>query len=137
MITLTLPATLSGLIILIVALIILWIVVSIPVYFAAKIITEGHAHFGQAMGATLLGAVVYFIVLFVVEFFLGALLGYAAVVLAFVLAVLAWLAVYRNAFNTGWIRALGIVIIAWVILFVMDVILIAIFGVSIPKFYPF
>ena len=137
MVTYTLPTTLSGLLILIVALIILWIVISIPVYFAAKLITEGNAHFGEAMGATLLGAIVYFIVLFVVSFFLSALLGYAAVVLAFVLAVIAWLAVYKNAFNTGWIRALGIVVIAWAILFVMDVILIAIFGVSIPKFYPF
>ena len=69
-------------------------------------ITEGQARFGQALFATLIGAIVYYIVLFIVEFFLSVLLGYSAVIIAFVLAILAWLGVYKSAFNTGWLRAL-------------------------------
>jgi hypothetical protein len=131
------PTTLSGLLILIVGLLILWIVISIPVYFAAKAINKGVAHFGQAMGATLGGEIIYFIVLYGVAFFLGALLGSSAAIIGLILALIAWLAVYRASFNTGWIRALGIVAVAWLVLFVLDVLLVAVLGVSIPKFYPF
>jgi hypothetical protein len=55
-----------------------WVVVSIPVYFAGKMINQDKAHFGQAMGATLGGELVYFIVLYGVVFFLGASLGATA-----------------------------------------------------------
>jgi hypothetical protein len=131
------PTTATRLIILIVALIILWIVVSIPVYFSAKLVTEGRAHFGEALGATLLGAIVYYIVLIVVTFFLSAIMGYTAAVIGFVLAILAWLAVYKGEFQTGWLRALGIVVVAWAILFIINGVLLAFFGVTVPKFYPF
>ncbi len=131
------PNTLSGLLIWIVGLVILWVVVSVPVYFAGKVINKGTAHFGQAMGATLGGVIIYFIVLYGVAFFLGALLGPPAATLGLVLALIAWLAVYRASFATSWIRALGIVVVAWLVLIVLDILLIAIVGVSIPKFYPF
>ena len=52
-------------------------------------------------------------------------------------ALLAWLAVYRAAFDTSWLGALGIVVVAWLVLVILDAILIATVGVSIPKFYPF
>jgi hypothetical protein len=131
------PTTLPALLIWIVGLLILWIVVSIPVYFAGKMINEGKAHFGQAMGATLGGVLIYFIVLYGVVFLLGASLGSAAAGLGLILALVAWLAVYRASFDTSWIRALGIVVVAWLVLFVLDLILVALVGVSIPKFYPF
>lgn len=131
------PATLSGLLIWIVGLLILWIVVSIPVYFAGKIINEGKAHFGQAMGATLGGVIIYFIVSYGVGFFLGALLGPPAAILGLILALIAWLAVYRASFATSWVRALGIVVVAWIVLIILDFFLVAIVGVGIPRFYPF
>lgn len=131
------PATLSGLLIWIVGLVILWVVISIPVYFAGKIINEGKAHFGQAMGATLGGVIIYFIVSYGVRFFLGALLGPPAAILGLILALVAWLAVYRASFATSWIRALGIVVLAWIVLIILDFFLVAIVGVGIPRFYPF
>jgi hypothetical protein len=131
------PTTLSDLLIWIVGLLILWVVVSIPVYFAGKMINKGNAHLGQAMGATLGGMVIYFIVLYGVAIFLGSLLGPPAAILGSILAVIAWLAVYRASFATSWIRALGIVVVAWLVLLVLDFILVALVGVSIPKFYPF
>jgi hypothetical protein len=131
------PTTLSSLLIWIIGLLVLWVVVSIPVYFAGKMINKGNAHLGQAMGATLGGIVVYFIVLYGVAFLLGALLGPPAAILGSILAVIAWLAVYRASFATSWIRAFGIVVAAWLILLVLDFLLVALLGVSIPKFFPF
>lgn len=131
------PTTFGALLILVVALLILWVVVSIPVYFAGKAITLGNASFGDAMGATLGGGVAYVVVYYGVTLFLGTLLGAPAVVFAFILALLVWLAVYRASFDTGWLQAVGIVAVAWVILLVLDVVLVQTFGVGFPRFYPF
>jgi hypothetical protein len=133
----TFPATLAALLILIVALILLWIVVSIPVYAAGKLVTAGRAGFGDAMVATLGGAIVYFVVLWGVAIFLTPIFGMTATVLGFILALLAWLAVYSASFDTGFLATIGIVGVAWAVFFVMDVLLVATLGVSFPKFYPF
>jgi hypothetical protein len=122
----------------VIGLIVLWIVISIPVYFAGKAIKGGRAGFGQAMGATLGGVIVYYIVYFVVAFFLGAVIGAGpADALALILGLLAWLAVYRGTFHTSWLGAIGIVVVAWLILLVLDFLLVAAFGVKFPDFFPF
>jgi hypothetical protein len=131
------PSGVFGLLVYLVGLVVLWVVVSIPVYFAGKLVKGERASFGNAMGATLGGVVVYYVVYFVVAFTLGAFLGSAAGVMALVLGFLAWLAVFRSAFHTSWFGAVGIVVLAWIILLVLDVILVAIFGVRFPDFFPF
>ncbi|MFY3741388.1 MAG: hypothetical protein HMLIMOIP_001843 [Candidatus Nitrosomirales archaeon] len=108
----------SSLIIMIIMLIIVWIVVSVPVYFSAKIVTNGRARFTQAMGATALGPIVYAIVLFATIFVLGALVGDFATLPAVLLAILAWLGVYRSIFDTTWLKALGIALLAIVVFIV-------------------
>lgn len=133
----SLPTTLGGIVILAVALLILWVVVSVPVYFAGKLVTQGKSGLGEAMGATLGGGLGYFIVLWGVTFFLGAVLGPAAIVFGFLLALLVWVAVYKASFETGWLGVLGIVVLAWAIFFVLDIFLVSTFGIGIPKFYPF
>ena len=89
------------------------------------------------MTATLGGVVVYYVVFFVVAFALGAVIGPSAGVFALVLGVLAWLTVFRRSFRTSWLGAVGVVVLAWLILIVLDVILVAIFGVRFPDFLPF
>ena len=131
------PASVPDLLVFGVGLIILWVVVSIPVYFAGKAVTSGRSTFGNAMRATLVGALVYFIVFFLVAFFLGAVIGSPARPLAAVLGVIAWLAVFRGSFDTGWLGAVGIVTLAWVILVVLDVVLVTAFGAKFPDFFPF
>ena len=133
----TLPSTAEGLLFLAISLIVLWVVVSIPVYLSAKMITGDKADFGSAMGATLGGAVFYVIVLWAGTFLLTPVLGSSALAISFVLAIVAWLAVYRASFDTSWLGAIGIVVVGWLVLVVVDVILTALFGVSFPKFYPF
>ena len=132
-----LPTTLSGVLALLIVLVVLWVLISIPVYIAGKIATGGKASYPQAMSATLGGGLGYFIVLYGADFLLGMVLGSSGVVLAFILALILWLAVYRASFETGWIHALGIVAVAWVVLFILNLVLEQTFGVAIPKFYPF
>ncbi len=131
------PTTLPSLLFLVVALAILWVVISIPVYFAGKAVTLGKSSFGDAMGATLGGGVAYFVVYFGAMFFLGTLLGGSAAVFALILALLVWLAVFRASFDTGWLQAIGIAFVAWIFLILLDVFLVQTFGVGFPRFYPF
>lgn len=121
----------------IISLIILWIVVSIPVWLAGKALTGGKASFGDALLATLAGPIVYFIVTFLVDFFLSAIIGTSAFVFGYILALIAWIWVYKASFQTGWIRAILIAILAWVIFIVLSFIVGALFGVSYPSpFFP-
>ena len=130
--------TLLEVIVVLVALIIIWVIVSLPVYAAAKAVTSGKATLGEAMVATLGGAIVYVIVLVGVTFFLRGILGNFAGVIAFILAFIAWLAVYKSSFETSWLGALGIAILAAIIVFIINIVLVALFGVAIPSyFHPF
>lgn len=112
-------------------------VVSIPVYFAGKVIKGGRASLGEAMIATLGGVVVYYIVFVAVSLALGVVIGAPAGAIALIIGFLAWLAVFRGSFHTSWLGALGIVVLAWIILLILDAILVALFGVKFPDFYPF
>ncbi len=127
--------TLIDLIVVLVALIVLWIIVSLPVYAAAKVVTSGKATLGEAMAATLGGAIVYVIVLVGVDLFLSAVIGHFAGVIAFIVAFVAWLAVYRASFETSWLGAVGIAILAAIVIIIVNFFLIALFGVAIPSFF--
>ena len=120
-----------------VGLFILWIIISIPVYMSAKAVTGGKARFGQAMAATLGGAVVYWVVNFGVAIFLGSIIGLSAGVWALILAFIAWLAVYRAVFHTGWFGAIGIAALALILFFVLNASLGAVFGIRYPDLFPF
>jgi hypothetical protein len=133
----TLPKTPIGLLVYLAGLLILWVVISIPTYFAGKVFTEGKSDFGDAMGATLWGALAYLVVYWAVAISLGSVTGPSASVFATILALLVWLAVYRAAFRTSWVRAVGIVIVAWLILVLLDAVLVRTLGVSFPNFFPF
>jgi hypothetical protein len=121
---------------LMVGLLILWIIVSIPVYAAGKLVTAGRADFGQALGATLGGGLVYFLVFYGVAFFLGALLGPTAATFALILALIAWVSVYKASFSTSWLGALGIVVVAWAVLVILNLLAGRMFGTSFPEFWP-
>jgi hypothetical protein len=129
--------SLTNIVFTIVSLIVLWIVVSIPVWLAGKALTGGQATFGEALLATLAGPIVYFVVSFLVDLFLGAAIGSAAFVFGYLLALVAWIWVYKASFKTGWLRALLIAVLAWIIFIVLSVIVGALFGVAYPSpFFP-
>jgi len=119
---------LFSLIVVLAVLIILWIVVSIPVYIAAKAVTGGKAGLGQAMIATLLGPIVFALVQYIAISFLGFLGVGSVSLLALVLAFIAWLWVYKSSFHTGWLQAFGIALLAIVVFFVLSLII----GILVP-----
>ncbi len=129
--------TLPSLLLTILGIIIFWIVVSIPVWIAAKAATGGHATFGEALLATIAGPVVYLVVTFLVDFFLSAIVGSSAFVIGWILALFAWIWVYKASFETGWLRAILIAVLAWVVFITLNVIVGALFGVAYPSpFFP-
>jgi len=136
LVALQLGLGLVGLIVVIIVLVILWAIVSIPVYLAAKIVTGGKASLGSAMGATLLGPIVYIIVLFAVDLFLGVLIGAPAYVWAFILAFVAWLGVYKATFQTGWLGALGIAVLAILVFVILGALMGILFGITFPGIFP-
>ena len=129
--------SLLALLVTVVGLIILWIIVSIPVYLAGKVVAGGKATFGEAMLATLLGPIVYALTLVVVDFLLGPLIRSSAYIVAIVLAFIAWIWVFKYSFKTSWFAGLAIAILAVIIFFVLSIIMGALFGLVIPShFFP-
>lgn len=129
--------TLPGILVTLFGLIILWIIVSIPVWLAGKAATAGKATFGDALLATLAGPIVYFIVSFVVDLFLGSLIGSTALIFGYILALIAWIWVFKASFQTGWLQAVLIAILAWIIFVVLSIIVGSLFGIAYPApFFP-
>lgn len=117
-----------------VGLLVLWVLVSIPVWIAAKILTLGKARFTRAMLVTAAGPIVYAIVYFISVIVLSVAFGERGwpVVLAFVIAFIAWIGVFKKGFETGWLRALGIAILATVVFSVIGIIITLIIQAVVP-----
>jgi len=129
--------TLLRLLVIIIGLFILWMIVSIPVYIAAKVVTKGKSTLGEAMTATLLGPIVYIIVLVGVDFFLGEIIGSGAYIWAYILAFIAWIWVYKSTFKTRWLGALAIAVLAIIVFVALSVMLSALFSFTIGgPFFP-
>jgi len=128
--------TLSDLIILLGAFIVIWIIASFPAYIAGKMVTAGKATFGEAMGATLGGVVVYALTVVLAGFLLGAVIGPTAIAVGAILGFVAFLAVYKSAFHTGWLGAFGIAVVSVLVALVLNFVVGSLFGVSFPASLP-
>jgi hypothetical protein len=119
----------------IIGLLILWMIVSIPVWIAAKILTRGRVRFSRAMLVTALGPIVYAIVFFISATLLTAIVGELTVpmIIGFIVAFIAWIAVFKKGFDTGWLRALGIAILAIIIFAVIGLIISFIIQLIVPQ----
>lgn len=129
--------TVLNILIFLFGLIILWVIVSVPVYLASKIVTGAESTFGDALVATLFGPIVYTITLYIVECLLGTLIGSGAYIWALIIAFIAWVAVFKASFSTCWLRALAIAILAVLVFSVLSIIFGALLGVMITApFFP-
>lgn len=114
---------------------IIWVIVSIPVWISAKILRAKQTKFTRAMLVTAVGPIVYGIVLYVSTKLLVSLSSSSSslssllsigrsplpslnTMVGIVIAFVAWIYVFKRAFQTSWIRALGISVAA-VIIFVI------------------
>ena len=86
----------------IIGLLVVWIIVSIPVWISAKILTLGRVKFSRAMLVTALGPIIYAIVFFIFAAFLTAIVGdpTVPVIIAFIVAFIAWIGVFKKGFHT-------------------------------------
>ena len=111
----------------IVGLLMMWIIVSVPVWIAAKIVTLGKAKFTRAMLVTAVGPFIYALVFFLSNAALTATLGqqFLIATISFILAFIAWIGVFKVGFRTGWIRALGIAFVATIVFVIIGVIVTA------------
>jgi hypothetical protein len=97
----------ASIIIAIISLVIIWAIVSVPVWISAKIITSCRARFGRVMLVTAAGPIVYALVLIISTSFLSLAIGNRSsliVSIGLVLAFLAWIYVFKRGFETGWIK---------------------------------
>jgi hypothetical protein len=111
----------------IVGLLMMWIIVSVPVWIAAKIVTLGKAKFTRAMLVTAVGPFIYALVFFLSNAALTATLGqqFLIAAISFILAFIAWIGVFKMGFRTGWIRALGIAFVATIVFVIIGAIVTA------------
>jgi hypothetical protein len=106
---------LASIIITITSLVIIWAIVSIPVWISAKIFLSCRASFGRAMLVTAIGPIVYAVILIVSTTIISlAIENRLSLItsLGVILAFLAWIYVFKRGFETGWIRATAIAIVA-------------------------
>lgn len=108
-----------------IGLLVLWVLVSIPVWIAAKVLTLGKARFTRAMLVTAVGPVVYAIVFFVSMAVLSVAFGDSGllVAIAFLIAFVAWIGVFKKGFETGWLRAFAIAVLATIVFAVIGIII--------------
>ncbi|BDB99234.1 hypothetical protein [Saccharolobus caldissimus] len=108
--------------------IIAWIIISIPTWIAAKIITPSTANFGRAMLATLVGIIVFVI--------FELLFSIISPIIGIIMGFIAFIGVYKVIFNTGWIQAFGIAILAVIVTFIIAFIL-GLLGITLFHLAPF
>lgn len=90
----------------IVLLLIVWAFASIPVYVSAKILTSGKSTLLQSMIATLFGSIVYVVTLAIAHIF------FHSFVISFLIAYFLYIWVFKSIFGVGWLKAIGISILA-------------------------
>jgi hypothetical protein len=114
-------ADLASIIIAIISLVIIWAIVSIPIWISAKIFSSRRASFGRAMLVAAAGPIVYVLVLIISTTIISLAIGDRLSLitsLGVVLAFLAWIYVFKRGFETSWIRAAAIAVVA-ILVFVM------------------
>src|SRR5438093_1505526 len=114
-----------SIIIAIISLVVMWAIVSVPVWISAKIFTSGRATFGRAMLVTAAGPIVYVLVLIISTRFLSLTIGNLSpiiVSMGLVLAFLPWIYVFKRGFETGWLRGVGIALLAIIVFVIIGVV---------------
>lgn len=122
----------------IIGLLVLWIIVSIPVWVAAKILAMGRVSFSRAMLVTALGPIVSAVVFLIFAALLTAIVGDPTlpVIIGLIVAFVAWIGVFKRGFHIGWLRALGIAMLAVIGFAVIGFIISLLMQVIVPEAPP-
>jgi hypothetical protein len=106
-----------------------WIIITIPVYLAAKLFGSD-ASFSRAMGAVLLSEIVSVIIIIIFIFISIAYRSFILGISGLIIAFIAVLGIYKSMFNVGWGAAFGIIIVSIIIGIIFNLIL-SFFGINI------
>jgi hypothetical protein len=129
--------TVLNVLLIVVGLIIIWVIVSVPVYLAGKLVTAGESTLSDAMIATLFGPIVYAATLFILSMLMSTWAGSGAYLWAIIIAFLAWFGVFKASFKTGWLRTLAIALLAILVFAGISVLFGTLLGIMVPApFFP-
>jgi hypothetical protein len=131
--------TFAFIVIAVISLVIIWAIVSVPVWISAKILTSGRARFGRAMLVTAAGPIIYTLVLVISTNFLSLAIGNRSpiiVSIGLVLAFLAWIYVFKRGFETGWLRGAGIALLAIIVFVIIGIIIGSVTHLFVPNAPP-
>lgn len=121
-------------------IIIAWIIISIPIYLAGKIISGKRTTFGKAMLAAIVAPVVTLFFFFIVTAGLALFLGPFSVLVGAIIAILILSYIYGSIFDTSLLGGFGIAILGTVITYVMAVVVVALmaalFGITSTPIFP-
>ena len=112
--------------------ILLWVVVSVPVCVAGKIVTAGKSTLSDAMIASLFGPIVYAVTMFGLNYVIGPGAYSWGLALAFVAWVWVFKASFTRALKKGWLGALAISIFSIFVFAAMSNVFTVIYGITIP-----
>lgn len=108
-------------------LLLVWVIISFPLYLAARVVTDGRVSLGAAMLGTLLGSFVFYGVYYLSSRISSAFLDRPwSLLLSTIIALLAFLALYKFLFRTTWGKALLIAVLAVVITLIVAILLLSI-----------
>jgi hypothetical protein len=113
----------------IIFLILGWVIITIPVYLAAKLFGSD-ASFLKAMVTVLLAGILAGIIIIIFAFISAAYGSFILAISGLIIAFIAVLGVYKSMFNVGWAAAFGIIIVSIIIAFIFNLIL-SLFGIGI------
>lgn len=138
--SLALSAGLASVIGIILTIIIAWIVISIPLYLAGKLISGKHTTFGRAMLAAIVAPVVTLFFFFLVTVGLTLFLGPFALIIGGIVAIGVLSYVYASIFDTSLFGGFGIAILGTIITYIMTLIvaalMVSLFGLTTNPFLP-
>lgn len=98
-----------------------WLVTALAVFFAARVVAGSRATYARALALTLIGVVTISLFSLILTVLLGSLVGS-------ILVFAIWLALIKSFFQTGWLGAFGIAVLAIFMLVVIMVILGSLFA---------
>jgi hypothetical protein len=120
----------------------IWAIVSIPLWISAKMLRAKQASFTRSMLVTAIGPIVYAIVFLISTKLLSSLFTienrnslFSANATGIVIAFLAWIYIFKRGFETGWLKATGIAILAIIVFVIIGIITAFAINYFAPHFY--
>ncbi|MUM65689.1 hypothetical protein D1867_10640 [Acidianus infernus] len=110
---------------LIIGFLVAWIIVSIPVWLAAKVFNS-RSSFLRAMAASLLAIIVFEIIVAIFIFIAFVIPNPIIVLIGFIIAIIGVLGVFKGVFDVSWLGAFGIAVLAFIIAIIINFVLTAV-----------